>query len=477
MAKSYQTTLDTELTPSQFLMLTSLSMDDLKWQHTFIDNNTIEAQNWLGNNTQKVKVSIDGRQVMVDSKYDSWVISDFGKNRKTTEQLLNTIEEKKELFTPEDLDAKFQQLVEDAASARADFEERVATGELTASEKMAIGAGGHYITYSLLALNILFFAFMVVNGVGIFEPETTDLIKWGANVKFLTESGDWWRLVSAMFMHIGIVHLLFNMYALFSIGMYLEPVMSRWKFLVAYLCTGVIASLTSIWWHDNTASAGASGAIFGMYGIFLAMLTTKMFDKTAQKSLLSSIGVFVFYNLVYGMKAGVDNAAHIGGLISGLVLGYQFSFLHNTEWRKLFSVIAIVLTAATSILFLQGKQNDDPKFYSTWDEISTMELKALEPLQKKDSISSEVFIKQSETISLPLWKQAKERLASTSNFKLTEALQYRRNLLIEYIDLRIEFTQALIDAEKTNDWEKASELGSKIQSVLEELNAEPEKKD
>jgi len=119
-----------------------------------------------------------------------------------------------------------------------------------------------------MGLNILFFAIMIINGVGIFQPEVQHLVEWGAKVRLLTEGGDWWRLGSAMFMHIGIIHLLLNMYALFSIGVHLEAAMGRWKFLAAYLATGILANVTSIWWHENTASAGASGAIFGMYGVF-----------------------------------------------------------------------------------------------------------------------------------------------------------------------------------------------------------------
>ena len=108
------------------------------------------------------------------------------------------------------------------------------------------------------------------------------------------------------------------------IGLLLEPRLGTIRFLGAYILTGIAASITSLWWHDLTISAGASGAIFGMYGVFLAMLTTNLIEKSARKALLTSIGVFVFYNLVNGMKGGIDNAAHIGGLVSGLLTGYAF---------------------------------------------------------------------------------------------------------------------------------------------------------
>lgn len=273
-----------QLSPSQFLMLTSLSMDGLKWQHRFISNDKIEAEKFLGNNTQKITVSVNGSEVLIKSKYENWALTDFGKNKKAANELLEAIETTQPNYTGEELDNRLNTLVAEAEAAAKDLAKRLEKGELTASEKIALGVGGHKATYGLLAANILMFAVMIASGVGLFAPEGTDLLKWGANFRLYTEGGDWWRLITCTFIHIGIIHLLLNMYALFSIGVYLEPVLGRWKLLTAYLATGILASLTSIWWHANTISAGASGAIFGLYGVFLALLTTQFFDKTAKKS-------------------------------------------------------------------------------------------------------------------------------------------------------------------------------------------------
>lgn len=471
MAKSYQTTTTTELSPEQFLMLTSLSMDDLKWQHQFKDNSTIVAEKWLGNNNQKITVSVNGEEVIVDSRYDSWVITDMGKNKKAAEELLTTIQQKQPSFTPQDLDDKFEQLKTESEAASKDLEERFQSGELTPSEKMALAVGGHKVTYTLIGLNILAFAIMAINGVGIFEPEVRHLVEWGANVRLLTESGDWWRLGSAMFMHIGIIHLLLNMYALYSIGVQLEPAMGRWKFLAAYVSTGILASLTSIWWHENTASAGASGAIFGMYGVFLALLTTKFFDKNAQKALLSSIGIFVAYNLIYGMKAGIDNAAHIGGLISGLVFGYLYFFLQKTKFAKYYVVICLLVASVVAYAYLDSKKNGDASFYKIWDKVSVLEEQALAPLKDKDNLSAADFMEQSRNTSLPAWQKAKQEIQAADALELTPKTLQLRNLLNEYIDLRIEYTTAMIQAERSQDWSVANELSVKLQEVLEELEA------
>jgi rhomboid protease GluP len=167
---------------------------------------------------------------------------------------------------------------------------------------------------------------MLISGVHILLPENQDLLNWGANFRPMTLEGQWWRLFTACFLHIGILHLLLNMYALLYVGLLLEPYLGKTRFLAAYLISGIAASMTSLWWHDFTISAGASGAIFGMYGVFLALLTTNLLDKSVKKALLTSIAVFVGYNILNGLQpnSGIDNAAHIGGLISGLIIGYAF---------------------------------------------------------------------------------------------------------------------------------------------------------
>ena len=86
-----------------------------------------------------------------------------------------------------------------------------------------------------------------------------------------------------------------------------------------------ILCIASIWWYDATVSVGASGAIFGLYGVFLAFLLTKIFPPDFAKSFLICTAVFVGFNLIMGLTGGIDNAAHIGGLLSGFVFGLILS--------------------------------------------------------------------------------------------------------------------------------------------------------
>lgn len=180
---------------------------------------------------------------------------------------------------------------------------------------------GYFITPILIYANVGIYLIMVVMGLGFVSFKGQDLLQWGGNYGPLTKSGEWWRLFTSTFLHGGLMHLLANMYGLLFVGVFLEPLLGRAKYLIAYVVTGTLASVASIWWYNATVSVGASGAIFGLYGVFLALLLTKIYPPDFAKSFLISTAVFVGFNLLMGFTGGIDNAAHIGGLVSGFVVG------------------------------------------------------------------------------------------------------------------------------------------------------------
>ncbi|MCF3112065.1 rhomboid family intramembrane serine protease [Niabella sp. CC-SYL272] len=203
-----------------------------------------------------------------------------------------------------------------------------------------------FITPLIIDLNILIYLVMVFSGLGFISFKTEDLIHWGANFRPLTTDGQWWRLLTCTFLHGGLLHILANMYGLLFVGILLEPLLGRWKFLFIYLVTGILGSIASIWWYDATVSVGASGAIFGLYGCFLACLLLKVFPPDFGRTFLTSTLVFVGFNLLMGVTGGIDNAAHIGGLLSGFLLG---CILAGSVKRK-----AVVLVANETN---EGKDN------------------------------------------------------------------------------------------------------------------------
>lgn len=184
---------------------------------------------------------------------------------------------------------------------------------------------GFYITPILINLNLIVFIAMVIGGFGFVSFKGEDLLNWGANYRPVTTGGQWWRLLTNTFMHGGLMHILANMYGLLFVGIFLEPLLGKKKYLLIYLTTGILASVASIWWYEATVSVGASGAIFGLYGFFLATLLFKVFPPEFGKAFLVSTLVFVGFNLLMGFTGGIDNAAHIGGLVSGFIIGLVIS--------------------------------------------------------------------------------------------------------------------------------------------------------
>jgi len=176
------------------------------------------------------------------------------------------------------------------------------------------------VTYSLLGIIAVVWFLMEATGG---SQSAVNLIRFGAKVNVLINDGQVWRLFTAMFLHIGLWHLLMNAYSLYTMGALLEPLLGWRRYLALYLLSGLCGSLASYWFSPRAISAGASGAIFGLVGgigMFF-FLHRKVFGQAARQMLIN-IGFIAAINLFYGLgNSGIDNYAHIGGFLGGLVLG------------------------------------------------------------------------------------------------------------------------------------------------------------
>ncbi|MFZ0882003.1 MAG: rhomboid family intramembrane serine protease [Candidatus Acidiferrales bacterium] len=180
------------------------------------------------------------------------------------------------------------------------------------------------VTRAIIGLNVLVYLAMGLSGVSWTEPSVVNAIRWGADFGPLTFSGEWWRQFTSIFVHFGIIHIGLNMWCLWNLGSALEPLMGPVGFSLTYLFTGLAASATSLVWNPWRASAGASGAIFGVAGAFVSFLLVKKLpiEKSLVQKNLRSMGFFIFYNLLFGAaNAHIDNSAHLGGLVAGFILG------------------------------------------------------------------------------------------------------------------------------------------------------------
>jgi len=207
---------------------------------------------------------------------------------------------------------------------------------------------------------------MVLSGVSPISPNTTQLLKWGAAFGPLSLGTQPWRLLTATFVHGGLLHIALNMWCLWNLGVLAERIFGRATYLTLYLSCGLAGSVASLWWHPMVVGVGASGAIFGVAGgLITALYLGKLpFPKAAMQGTMRSLLIFAVFNLGFGQVAGgIDNSAHIGGFLAGLALGAGLAPTltqprsERRTWRiSVFVIVALILTAAT--LYLRSKNSD-----------------------------------------------------------------------------------------------------------------------
>ncbi len=198
-------------------------------------------------------------------------------------------------------------------------------------------------TYLLVGINCAVFLAMVARGSSFWMPTLDQLMFWGADrPNNVLVYGEWWRIVTAMFVHVGILHLATNMWCLWNLGLLAEPLMGSFGLFAAYILTGAAGNLLSTFYnwvrpiHDASgapyfqAGAGASGAVFGIAGALIVLLKSRMLPvpPLEVKKLRKSVIYFAAINLVIGLSINfgsgftgveVDNSAHIGGFLCGLL--------------------------------------------------------------------------------------------------------------------------------------------------------------
>jgi len=180
------------------------------------------------------------------------------------------------------------------------------------------------VTPALVAANIVMFLIVAAQDRHIFSLDTDTLLRWGAIYGPDVAQGEWWRLMTGVFLHGGAFHLVSNMFALVIIGSITERLFGSTAFCVVYALAGLGGSIASEWWHPVSISVGASGAIFGLYGGLFAFLLRRhaTLPRGVVSSLTSGAAVVVVYNIAAGLtQTQVDNAGHVGGLVAGLFAG------------------------------------------------------------------------------------------------------------------------------------------------------------
>lgn len=216
------------------------------------------------------------------------------------------------------------------------------------------------ITQLLLGANVAVFVGMALAGLSLTNPTSQQLIHWGANFGPLTLGSQPWRLLTSCFVHSGIIHIGFNMWCLWSLGQLAEALYGEWTFAGIYLVSGVASMLVSALWRFGGVSVGASGAIFGVAGALAASFYFGEFSlpREAISRQLSSLVMFIGYNLLFGAVAGhIDNAAHLGGLVAGGILGLVIAKAapYREMWPRRLAILSAMLGIVAASTFAFGR--------------------------------------------------------------------------------------------------------------------------
>jgi rhomboid protease GluP len=279
------------------------------------------------------------------------------------------------------------------------------------------------VTYALpfhrpLVTWILLAAILVVFGLELLAGGSMDtevLVRLGAKVTPLIADGQYWRLFTAMFLHIGVFHLLFNCYALFAIGTELERVFGPLRFALVYFLSGLMGSLAS-YAFSYTLSAGASGAIFGVIGALAAFFLLYR-DRLGAwgRARLGNIAFLIALNLFLGFtRPGIDNLGHIGGLVGGLGLGWALAPRYrldatrgtvldlNRPARHVPALLVAVLVLVAGTALATQAHRDDPRLHlsrgrdalqrEAWDEAAAEFEQALAQDPSLGDVSTYFFL-------------------------------------------------------------------------------------
>ena len=302
-----------------------------------------------------------------------------------------------------------------------------------------------FVTPALIAINVAVFVLMAINGLSLTDPGIAGLIRWGADFGPLTTHGQWWRLVTAAFVHIGVIHILMNMYILFSIGMFVERLYGNVAFAVLYLLAAIGGNLVSVAWQPFTVAAGASGAVFGVYGGLLGFLLLQRHAIPGRTvaSLFKGAAIFLGYNLIYSAaNAHIDMAAHVGGFVSGFLAGCALAqpFSASQDSRRARSAAVLLAGLALSAacawkIPVVDNLDAELKHLSTVEDSTVKTFNDALDQVKADRMAAPAFDDIVGKQLLPPWNAEK---ASLQKLRLSGPQKALAARLVQYMSLRAE---------------------------------------
>jgi rhomboid protease GluP len=415
-----------DYSPDYYLTLLYYAMQNMGWHISYFDHDGIIAYTNISwpSYSEEVSARIIDNKVHLKSECVGYqgLFTDYGKNDKNIELLFGEIEFH-EIYFKDNIALTAQELMDSIPEkqfVRLDDPPMAGKELLRSFTDFFTPRKKYFVTPILVLVNIgiyviTMFALSVMM-IGISRNgglHQTDLTETYENVYLLLGfsgraevlHGEVWRLLSNTFLHFSLLHLLGNMIVLIYIGSLLESKIGKWTFLILYMCTGVVASMISVSWRDGGVGGGASGPIFGLFGILLALLSTDFYERSARRALLISTAIFVAYNIL-PISHKVDHAAHLGGLASGYVFGL-IAYLGLRTEKQLFtkwtasmaSVVLMLAFVATSLAFTADYQTK--AFNDLIDQAKTMRVDLNGYFYNSVDMSHDERVKQMETLALP----------------------------------------------------------------------------
>lgn len=203
----------------------------------------------------------------------------------------------------------------------------------------------------IMACMCLSAAMVFQDSDSLLMPDSLTLVTWGANFGPLTLRTEWWRLLTHQFIHVGALHLAFNMWVLWNIGPLLERMVGRPGFIAGYIFSGFCGGIASMWWDPNRISAGASGALFGLIGMLLGVLVRNRnaIPRDVLRHYLNNAVLFVVLNVALSFTlVNIDASAHLGGLAGGVLFGLLITpaFAEASAWRRGMRLVAAMIACS-----------------------------------------------------------------------------------------------------------------------------------
>lgn len=347
-------------------------------------------------------------------------------------------------------------------------------------------AGGKpWVTYAVIAINAAIYAWIGVRHGHWMQVPPGLLSDLGGNLGPFTTQGDWWRLFTAMFLHGGLIHVAMNMFAFWEAGRVSERLFGHSRYLAVYVATGLVASIASLNWKQDVVSIGASGAVFGIYGVLLAALALRkdLLPVSVTKRLRTSAMVFVVYALVNTLgKSGIDHAAHIGGLFAGMLLGAALVRPREQGIALAFVTLILAGLGVQRAIEVSEPYADERAYRQASMKLfmaeSALNKKAMEIMGQIEDLGGLALSERVDRDLIPGWQELRTGLEATPRVLPRSRELYEP--LLRYAQLKHESLLMLRDASLSNDQamvalagERLQEANRHVETLQERLRAKP----